>query len=77
MQSAFSLLNGWSRTTDTAYVSTTKLSLEEIARLYAYHICAKKITDVGTAGKSSWSIVYGTVCSDKGTELCKEHRRFR
>ena len=40
-----------------------KLSLEEIARLCAYHICAVR--------SQTWSIVYGTVCSDKGTELCK------
>lgn len=71
MQSAFSLLNGWSRTTDTAYVSTTKTLFGRNCTVVRIPYLCCKITDVGTAGKSSWSIVYGTVCSDKGTELCK------
>lgn len=71
MQSAFSPSNGWNRTTDTAYVSTTKTFFRRNCTVVRIPYLCCKITDVGTAGRSSWNIAYGTVCSDKSIGLCK------
>lgn len=78
MQSAFSLLNGWSRTTDTAYVSTTKtLFGNEIARLYAYHICAVRSQTLVRRENRVGVLCMAQFAPIKALNSVKEHRRFR